>query len=102
MSAIVKETSEKIKITSFEDHNTISSKKIISNVRSPVVIDPIESKRISKSLTNSLTMNSVIKAGIVFLGTVGGYYLAKTTGIFSYFNSKDAGGSSIRMAEISS
>jgi hypothetical protein len=41
-------------------------------------------------------MRSAIKAGMVFFATVGSYYLAKTTGIFSYFewgektkNSKD-------------
>jgi hypothetical protein len=58
-------------------------------------MNPIEPKRISKS-TNSLTKSSLVKAGLVFLGTVGVYYLAKATNIFSYFrmgsknsNSKD-------------
>jgi hypothetical protein len=64
-------------------------------------MNPIEPKRISKS-TNSLTKSSLVKAGLVFLGTVGAYYLAKTTGIFSHFgwgtknsNSKNVGNSEI-------
>jgi hypothetical protein len=68
-------------------------------------MNPIEPKRISKS-TNSLTKSSLVKAGLVFLGTVGTYYLAKTTGIFSYFgwgvknsNLKDFGNNEIVSAK---
>jgi hypothetical protein len=83
------------------NHTTMPSKNltaehIISNMRTPVIIDPIDPKRISEKPTNCLTKSSLVKAGLVFLGTVGAYYLSKTTGVFSYFgwgykntNSKD-------------
>jgi hypothetical protein len=80
MSTTPKVTSEKILL--FEDPNTALSKK------SSIITTPIELKHISNTLTNNLTMSSVVKAGLVFLGTIGGYYLIKTTRIFSYFESK--------------
>jgi hypothetical protein len=51
-----------------------------------VIANPIDSKRLSKEPIKNLTRSSIAKVGLVFLGTVGGYYLAKTTGIFSYFS----------------
>jgi hypothetical protein len=94
--------SQKLERTSFESNEIMSCKKlsaenIFSKIQLPVVKDSIEPNRISKSL-NSLTMGSAVKAMLVFTGTVGSYYLAKTAGIFSYFgwgaknvNSKDIG-----------
>jgi hypothetical protein len=108
MSTIPKIRSKETEMISSGSHKKIPSKKlpvknIFSNIQSPVITDPIDSKRISKvSFSNSLNVSSVVKAGLVFLGTVGSYYLAKTTGIFSYFgwgtknqNSKDVGNSEI-------
>jgi hypothetical protein len=88
MSAISKATRKEMKMTLLESHTTMLIKKLpiehlISNMQTPIIIDPIDPRRISKS-TNSLTKRSLVKAGLVFLGTVGAYYLAKTTGIFSY------------------
>jgi hypothetical protein len=65
-----------------------------------VIVNSIDPKRISKVPANRLTINSAVKAGLVFLGTLGVYYLAKTTVILSYFgrgskNSKDVGSSEI-------
>jgi hypothetical protein len=55
-------------------------------MQTSVITDPIDPKRISKDFfANRLTMSSAVKAGLVFFATVGSYYLAKTTGIFSYF-----------------
>jgi hypothetical protein len=95
MSTTSKVTSKKM--LSFESSNTIPSKK------SSIITNPIELKHISNTLTNSLTMNSVLKTGLIFFTTIGGYYLAKTTGIFSYFgrngknsNSKDVSNSEIK------
>jgi hypothetical protein len=86
----VKETNQKLKIPFLKNHEKISAKslineKIIFNVELPVEINPIDPKRLSKEPIKGLTKSSMAKAGLVFLGTVGGYYLAKTTGIFSYF-----------------
>ena len=89
MSVIPKVTSKEAKMTSLENqtmpYKKLPAKNIISNIQLPVIIDPIDPKRISKKLTNSLTMSSAVKAGLVFLGTVGVYYLTKTTNILSYF-----------------
>jgi hypothetical protein len=105
MSTILEVKSRKLEEISLRDHATMPVKKlaiknIISDTQELVIIDPINPKRISKESTNSLTKSSLVKAGLVFLGTVGGYYLVKTTGIFSYFgwgakNSKDVGNSEI-------
>ena len=106
MSTIPKIRSKETEMTSLESHKKISSKKlpakdIISNIQTSIIIDPIDPKRISKVfLTNGLSVSSVVKAGVVFLGTIGSYYLVKTTGIFSYFewgtrNSKDLDNSEI-------
>jgi hypothetical protein len=90
MSTLPKVTSKEAEMTSLESHKKIPSKKlpvknIFSNMQTPVITDPIDPKRISKVfLTNSLSVSSVVKAGLVFFATVGSYYLAKTTGIFSY------------------
>jgi hypothetical protein len=110
MSTVPKVISKKTEMTSLESHKKIPSKKlptknIFSNIQSPIIIDPIKPARISKVFfSNDLNVSSVAKAGLVFLGTVGSYYLAKTTGVFSYFgwgektknpNSKDSGSSEI-------
>jgi hypothetical protein len=103
MAISQKVSSEKVNVC-FENNKTPVKKlpvgDIISDMPVSVITDPIDPKRVSKELTNSLTKRSLIKAGLVFLGTVGAYYLAKTTGIFSYFgwgtkNSKDVDGSEI-------
>jgi hypothetical protein len=104
---IIQETKSKdIKMNSLVSHDTTSYKKLVakdifSNEQMHVVMGPIDHKRVSKS-ANSLNMKSAVKAGLVFFATVGGYYLDKTTGIFSYFgwgeknpNSKDVGISEI-------
>ena len=107
MSAIPKVKSKEREMTFLESHTTMSLKKlsvkdIFPNIQLSVITDPIDPKRISKMSTNGLSVSSGVKAGLVFLGTVGAYYLAKTTGIFSYFgwetknpNSKDTGSSEI-------
>jgi hypothetical protein len=81
MSTTSKVTSEKM--LSFEGLNTTPSKKL------SITTNPIELKHISNTLTNGLTMNSVLKAGLIFFTMIGGYYLAKTTGIFSNFGWKE-------------
>jgi hypothetical protein len=112
MSIIPKIQSKKMKITSIEDQTTMSYKKlpaknIISNIQTSVIIDPIDPKRISKTSRNSLSISSTVKAALVFAGTIGLYYLTKTTGIFSYFgwgektkNSKDVGSREIMEVKI--
>jgi hypothetical protein len=62
----------------------------------PSITDPIDPKRASKNLKSCLNTSSVIKAGFLFFGTLGVYYLTRTKNIFSYFglgakNSKDVG-----------
>jgi hypothetical protein len=104
MATLGEVTSKETKMTSLGSYETMPLKKspaknIISNMQTSVITDPIDPKRISKDFfANRLTMRSAIKAGVVFFATVGSYYLAKTTGIFSYFgwgektkNSKDMG-----------
>jgi hypothetical protein len=76
--------------TSFGGYNETSFKQlfaenIIYREQPLLITNPIDSKRISKESTKSLTMGSAIKAVLVFAGTIGSYYLAKTTGVFSYF-----------------
>jgi hypothetical protein len=109
MSTIPKIRSKETEMISLGSHKKISFKKlpvkdIFSNIQSPVITDPINPNRISKAFfTKKVSASSVVKAGIVFLGTVGSYYLAKTTGIFSYLkrgekNPKDV--SNRRMMEV--
>jgi hypothetical protein len=91
MSITSKIKSKDMEMTlSVSHHTTISSEKssiksIISNIQPLVITDPIAPTCISKAFTSNLTMSSAVKAGLVFVGTVGAYYLAKTTGILSYF-----------------
>jgi hypothetical protein len=90
MSAIPKVRSKEKEMLSLENRSTMLTKKLpIKNI-------------FSKESANLLTTRSAIKAGLVFFATVGSYYLAKTTGIFSYFkwraknsNSKDASSTEI-------
>jgi hypothetical protein len=106
MSTIPKARSKETAMISPVNHKKMPSKNspadYIINIESLVITDPIDSTRISKMSTNGLSVSSAVKAGLVFLGTVGAYYLAKTTGIFSYFglgeknsNPKDVGNSGI-------
>jgi hypothetical protein len=107
MATTPKVRSKEMEMTLLGSHRIMSSKKspveyVISNIQSSVITNPIDPARISKVPANGLTKSSVVKAGLVFLGTVGAYYLAKTTGIFSYFgwevknsNPKDVGSSEI-------
>ena len=101
MSAIPKVKSKETEVTSSGSHEKIPVKDIFSNIQSPVITNPIDPTRTSKELTNGLSISSAVKAGLVFLGTVGFYYLTKT-GFSSYFgwkakakNSKDVGNSEI-------
>ena len=87
------------KIMSFKK---LTAKNIFFNKQELIITNPIDPTRISKEPTNCLTKSSLVKAGLVFLVTVGGYYLAKTTNILSYFgwreknqNLKDVGNSEI-------
>jgi hypothetical protein len=101
MATLGEVKSKETKRTLLGSHKTMPFKKlpvknIISNIQTSVITDPIDPKRISKTPRNSLSVSSVIKAGLVFAGAIGSYYLAKTTGIFSYFgwgekNLKDIG-----------
>jgi hypothetical protein len=108
MAILGEVTSKERKMALLESHKKMPVKKspvknIFSNMQTSVITDPIDPKRISKDFfANRLTMSSAVKAGLVFFATVGSYYLAKTTGIFSYFgwevkakNSKDVGSSKI-------
>jgi hypothetical protein len=91
--------SKDIKTASLGSHDIkpykkLPTKNIIPEKSFDIVIDPIDPKRISKEPIKSLTKSSMVKAGLVFWGTIGVYYLAKTTNILSYFgwgakNSKD-------------
>ena len=87
MSVTSKVTSKEKNILPIS-HKTTSSKKlnknIISNIPLHVITDPIAPNKISKKLTKNLTIKSAIKAGTLFFATVGTYYIAKTTGVFSY------------------
>jgi hypothetical protein len=104
MSAIPKVKSKEREMTFLKSRTTmpvkkLAAKKFFSIMQQSVITNPIDPKRISKS-TNSLTKSSLVKAGLVFLGTTGLYCLVKNTGIFSYFgwetkNSKDKGNSEI-------
>jgi hypothetical protein len=108
MATLGEVRSKETKMTSLESHKKMPVKKLpiehIINTQISVITDPIDPKRISKEFTNNVTMSSAIKAGLVFFATVGSYYLAKTTGIFSYFgwgakNSKDVGSKEIVSAK---
>jgi hypothetical protein len=92
MSTIPEVKSQKLEKTSLGSHVTIPVKKlpvenIFSNIQSPIITDPIDPKRVFK-FTNNLTAKSAVKAMLVFVGTIGTYYLAKTTGIFSFLGLK--------------
>jgi hypothetical protein len=86
MSIKPKITNEKIPF--LEIYGVMPSKKSSANIEISITKDPIASTPISKISTNNLTVSSMIKAGLVFLATIGGCYLAKTTNIFSYFRKK--------------
>jgi hypothetical protein len=105
MSTIPEIKSEKTEMTSLRNQVTLNEKLGVKNIifkMQDVVTDPIDPNHISKMSTNGLSVSSVVKAGVVFVGTVGAYYLAKTTGILSYFgwgaknsDSKDVGNNEI-------
>jgi hypothetical protein len=107
MSTIQKVESKETEMISPINHTTMPSKKlpieyIISNIQLSVITDPIDPKRISKESTNSLTMSSAVKAGLVFFGTLGVYYLTKTTNILSCFGwgAKNSDSKNIGSSEI--
>ena len=100
MSIISKVPTTKTKMTSQVSPTIPSSKKldvknIIPKIQFQGITDPIDSTRASKTFTKNLNLKSAVKAGIVFFTTIGAYYVAKTTGVFSYLweaknsNSKD-------------
>jgi hypothetical protein len=62
--------------------------KVTSKKTPSFITNPIEPESISKAPINNLTTSSIIKAGLMFFATIGVHYLAKTTGIFSYFRQK--------------
>jgi hypothetical protein len=72
------------------------------NTQLPVIINPIDPKRLSKEPIKSLTKSSMVKAGLVFFGTLGVYYLTKTTNILSYFGwgAKNSDSKNIGSSEI--
>jgi hypothetical protein len=88
MAVITKSRIEDIKTASPESRNINSYRelppKISFKTQIPVITNPIASKSISKEPTSCYT-SSVVKAGLVFLSTIGAYYIAKTANIFSYF-----------------
>jgi hypothetical protein len=63
----------------------LNTKNVISNIQPQVITDPIEPTRVSKIFPNNLTKSSLVKAVLVFAGTIGLYNLFKNTPIFSYF-----------------
>jgi hypothetical protein len=84
MSATSEVTNKEV--NAFKSNNATPSKS--SNMQILTITDPIDLTNI-KAPTNSSTMSSIVKAAIIFAATLGGYYLAKTTGVFSYFKSKE-------------
>jgi hypothetical protein len=62
----------------------LSVKNIIPETEN-VLVDPINSNRVSKIPIKDLTIGSALKAVVVFAGTLGLYNLFKKTNIFSYF-----------------
>jgi hypothetical protein len=103
MATVQKTESKNTGMFSFGDQisaKKLSTKDIFSKMQMPSITNPIDPKRISKNLKSCLNTSSVIKAGFVFLGTVGIYYLTRTKNIFSYFgleakNSKDTSKSEV-------
>jgi hypothetical protein len=92
--------SKKNEMTFLESHKTIPIKNKIFGMQKQVIIDSRKFNHISNEPMSCLKASSVLKAGIIFLGTIGLYYSVKKTGIFSYFgwgvkNSKDLNGSEI-------
>jgi hypothetical protein len=89
MAIISKVSSKEAKMASLGSHEIKPYKKLpvdnSFNMQLPVITNPIDPKRISKEPKSCLTKSSVVKAGLVFAGTLGAYYLSKITGIFSYF-----------------
>jgi hypothetical protein len=89
MSTLPKVKSTETEMISPINHTKMSAKKltenIFSNTKQPIINDPIDPTRISRGPLNNLNVSSVVKAGLVFFAMIGGYYLAKTTYIFSYF-----------------
>jgi hypothetical protein len=87
MATIGKVTSKETKMF-FKDTMPIeklTATNIFLKERELVITDPIDPKRISKETTNCLNAKSVVKAVLVFAGTIGLYNLFKNRNIFSYF-----------------
>jgi hypothetical protein len=87
METVPKIESKELGMVSFRNRK-ILDKDIFPDMQNFVVANPIEPKRVSK-FTNNLTVKSTVKAMLVFAGTIGTYYLAKTTGIFSFLGLKE-------------
>ena len=82
----------------------LTAKNIFSNKQELFITDPIDPKRISKKTTDCLNPSSVVKAVLVFAGTIGLYNLIKNTNILSYLgfggkNSKDVNNGEITKVE---
>jgi hypothetical protein len=86
MSATSKVTDEKINSFEFRNERSLDSTSI--KAQSSTIVDPMDSTCILKAPTSNLKMSSIVKAGLLFLATIGGCYLAKTTNVFSYFRRK--------------
>jgi hypothetical protein len=84
MSATSKVTNKET--IAFKGNNAIPPKS--PNMQTSTITDPIDLTNISKISKNSSTISSIVKAVMVFAGTLSVYYLTKTTGIFSYFGRK--------------
>lgn len=71
MSTLSKITNDK-KMTSLKNPMTMpfkTDKNISSSMKLQIITNPIKSDRVSKNFLNNLSISSVVKAGLVFLGT---------------------------------
>jgi hypothetical protein len=104
MATILKIESKEIKTNPLQDFQINSVKEV--NVKTifpnmdPVIKDPIDFTHVSN--TNKLTINSIVKVGIVSSTIFVLYYLSKTKDIFSYFGwkAKDLNSKEIKNKEI--
>jgi hypothetical protein len=103
MATIQKAESKDAGIFSFENQTSVkklSTKDIFPKMQISGITDPIDPKRISKKPTSCLNGGSMVKAGFVFLGTLGIYYLTRTKNIFSYFGLEVKNLKDVRSGEV--
>jgi hypothetical protein len=109
MSTMQEVSNKDAKIFPFENQTSVkklTTENIFPKMQISSISNPIDPNCISKELTNSLTKSSLVKAGLVFLGTITSYYILKNTRISSYFgwgkknsNLKDFGNNEIVSAK---